>query len=59
MLHDAMYRRQTIPAVDDRAEADLIFWEAMRACGVPTHTAQLIYTAVRECGEAAWDSNRE
>lgn len=58
VLHDAMYRRATVPPIDHRATADLVFFEAMLACGVRVNTARLIYAAVRECGQRAWDASR-
>lgn len=59
VLHDAMYRRETTPQIDDRSLADLILWEAMIACGVKDDEARLIYNGVRTGGQAAWDTDRE
>lgn len=58
VLHDCAYRVTTRPAVDDRATADLLLWEAMESLGVPASIARTIYTTVRVAGQAAWDADR-
>ena len=58
VLHDGMYRRQTVPVIDSREVVDTILLEAMRASGVPEVTAKLIYDGVRLGGQHAWDEDR-
>lgn len=53
LLHDHEYWFQTRP----RADADLIFVEAMEARNVPELTIHALYKAVAEFGQLAWDEN--
>jgi hypothetical protein len=50
VIHDYLYRTQTC----DRATADLVFYEAMLAIGVPKWKAWTMYRAVQSCGWATW-----
>jgi hypothetical protein len=53
VLHDHEYWSQT----RSRADADLIFVEAMEARNVPALTIHALYDAVSEFGQAAWNEN--
>jgi Protein of unknown function (DUF1353) len=53
VLHDHEYWFQTRP----RADADLIFVEAMEARDVPAFTINKFYAVLSEFGQAAWDNN--
>ncbi len=55
VLHDWLYRGTTRP----RWECDLILWEAMMSLDVPEPVAKVIYNAVREFGQAAFNKDRE
>ena len=54
VLHDYLYRytKRT------RFECDLILWEGMMALGVELFTAHIIYNAVMEFGQKAFDDDR-
>lgn len=58
VLHDAIYRMQTLPLVVDREVADQIFLEALMVCNVPAIIAQTLWQAVHHFGEAAWIKDR-
>lgn len=54
IVHDFLYR--TKPPGIDRWKADRILYELMKADGVVYGDARVIYRAVREFGQLAWDS---
>ncbi len=58
VVHDSMYRGTTMPRIEARSDADLIFFEAMLALGVELSLARVIYNAVDRFGHAAWDEDR-
>ena len=53
VVHDWLYQRH---GVDTRQDADTVFLEAMEAMGIPAWRRQIMYRAVRLCGEGAWKS---
>ena len=53
VVHDYLYWVQTRP----RDEADEILKYAMQDSGVDASTVTIIFTAVREFGQTAWDAN--
>jgi Protein of unknown function (DUF1353) len=55
VLHDWLYRGTK----RSREECDLILWEAMLSLDVPEAVAKVIYNAVRQFGQAAFDEDRE
>lgn len=52
VIHDGLYATQ----FTTRAEADQLFLEALRACGVRRSQARLMWLAVRIFGGRAWGS---
>ena len=58
-LHDAIFRRQTIPPIDNFDKANLIFYEALVASGVPEVRARFLYNGVCEGGQRSWDRDRD
>jgi hypothetical protein len=59
VLHDAAYRRRTNPPIDDRETADLLLYEGCLALGVPEYVSKLLYQAVTEFGQQAWEKDRK
>jgi len=57
-LHDAIFRRQTIPPIDNFDKANLLFYEALVASGVPEVRARFLYNGVCEGGQRSWDRDR-
>lgn len=55
VFHDVAYREQKT----SRIKADAEFYEMMTRDGVPSFKAYLMYLAVRMCGWAAWEDNRQ
>jgi hypothetical protein len=54
MVHDYLYWRQDCT----RAQADNILAIAMKEAGVSLLERKIIYEAVRQFGQSAWDENR-
>lgn len=54
VLHDWLYFHGAM----GRAEADALYFEAMRALEVPLHRAYCFYLAVRLGGWRAWEKHR-
>lgn len=56
VLHDYLYSADS--PIKDRKEADLIFLEAMKECGVSWIIRNAMYRAVRVFGGAYWKGDR-
>ena len=54
-VHDYLYRKTQLP----KAEADLIFMEAMLAGGVPYDRARWLYNGVDQGGTGAFENDRK
>jgi len=54
VIHDYLY----ITQIFSRETSDLIFLEAMKACGVGFLTRQAVYRAVRFGGWVGWERNK-
>lgn len=52
IVHDYLYQNR----IGDRADADLLFFDCMRAEGVGLIRAPLMYLAVRVGGRKAWET---
>lgn len=57
IIHDWIYR--THPAGWTKAEADKLFYELLKADGVPTWRAWLAYQGVKWFGHIAWNTRGE
>lgn len=57
LCHDALYTSH--PEGVTREDADRVFRELMIRDGVPEFQARMMWFAVREFGQAAWDSPEE
>ena len=56
--HDGLYRKTAITEGEPwtRADADLVLLEWMQNAAMPLTVQELIYKAVREFGQPAWDA---
>lgn len=54
VVHDYLYSTGIFP----KAVADQVFYEAMRATGIPLWRAWVMYQGVNWGGQAAWDAHR-
>lgn len=54
VVHDWLY--QTHPEGMSKADADYVFYEALRAEGLKHWRAEMMYLAVKFCGRSAWNS---
>lgn len=55
IVHDYGYQYGFGPL--NKEQIDLMFYEAMEACGVPAWKRWLMWTAVRMFGQAIWDKH--